>query len=321
MREFLKSQLPEWARDDHPILQYELAHLKAFESQQARFIQVLIIALLLGVGGYLYATLIYVSPTQGNITDLAWRTLYFPTLLVQIITSILALSFGINSVGQQRSNHTWDNLRATEIGAELSLRTRWVAILYRLRAPIIAILLVRFVLIIGLLYDITAFGGLYPEMLTKNLTPMVGDAKTGLIVLAFIMTANMLLPLTMIGASASIGILISVGISNRVYSAIIQILFTLAQVILTIGILIAISQFLLGQLDLSNSALLALFVGYSSFGDWGLLFLQLGSVGEIWAIVPYGLFIGIGLVVLMLIQSAVTDGMLSLAVRLAESRE
>lgn len=321
MLKFLSAQLPEWARPDHPILHYELAHLKHIESRQARFFQVLMIAFFLGLGGYLYATTIYVSPTQGNLTDLAWRILYFPTLLVQIVTSILALSYGINSVGKQRINRTWDNLRATEVGAELTLRTRWVAILYRLRAPIIAILLARLLLLIGVLYDITAFGGLYPEMLTKNLTPMVGDAKLGLVVLACIMTASMLLPITMIGASASIGILISVGIKNRVYSAALQIIFTVGQLILTIGILITISQFLLGQLELADSTLLALFIGYSSFGDWGLLFLQLGSVGEIWAIVPYGIFIGVGLLVLMLIQSAMTDGILSLAVKLSESRE
>jgi hypothetical protein len=321
MLRLLTSQLPEWARPNHPILQYELAHLKQVRSRQKRFFQLLMLALILGLGGYLYATYLYVSPTQGNITDLAWRTLYFPTLLVQIVTSILALSLGINSVGQERSNHTWDNLRATEIGAELTLRTHWIAILYRLRAPIIAILLVRVTLIIGLLYDITAYGGLYPEMLTKNLTPLVADARIGLVVLAFIMTASILLPITMIGFSASVGILISVGIKDRTYSATLQAIFTFVQLLIIIGLLIATSQFLMGQLTLSDSALLALFMGYSSFGDWGLLFLQLGSVGEIWAIVPYGLFIGVGLVVLMLVQSAVTDSMLWLAVKLSESRD
>jgi hypothetical protein len=321
MLKFLISQLPDWARPNHPILQYELAPLKQVESRKTRFLKILILALILGLGGYLYATTIYVSPTQNNITDLAWRTLYFPTLLIQVITSILALSLGISSVGQERHNRTWDNLRATEIGAELTLRTRWIAILYRLRAPIIAILLVRVVLLIGLLYDITAFGGLYPEMLTQNLTPIVADARIGLVVLVFIMTATMLLPITMIASSAGIGLLISVGIKNRTYSATLQAILILIQLLVTIGLLIALSQFLLGQLDLTGSALFTLFMGYSSFGDWGLLFLQLGSVGEIWAIVPYGIFIGIGLVVLMLIQSAVTDGMLWLAVKLSESRE
>lgn len=321
MRKFLDSLLPNWARPTHPILHYELAHLKQVDSRQERFIQLLIVALVLGLGGYVYASIIYVSPTKGSLTDLVWRTLYFPTLFVQIITTILALSFGISAVGQQRSNQTWDNLRATEVGAGLTLRTRWIAILYRLRAPILAILLVRIILIVGLLYDIIAFGGLYPEMLVKNINPAVDNATTGLVVLSFIMTASMLLPLTMIGMSAGIGILISVGIKNRAYSAILQIILTAGQVILTVGILVAITQYLLGHLELTNGALLALFAGYSSFGDWGLLFLQLGSVGEIWTVVPYGLFIGIGLVIVMLIQSMLTDGILALAVQLSESRE
>lgn len=315
------SQLPEWAHPSHPILQYELAHLKQGGSRQTRFFQLLMLALILGLGGYLYATTIYVSPTKGNVTDIAWRTLYFPTLLVQVITGIVALSLGINSVGHERNNRTWDNLRATEIGAELTLRTRWIAILYRLRAPIIAILLVRIILIIGLLYDITAFGGLYPEMLTRNLIPLVADARIGLLMLSLIMTMGIVLPITMIGSLAGIGILISVSIKNRTYSATLQALLTCIQLFITIGLLIALSQFLVGQLKLTDSALFALVAGYSSFGDWGLLFLQLGSAGEIWAIVPYGFFIGIGLVTLMLAQSAVTDGVLWLAVKLSESRE
>jgi hypothetical protein len=215
MRKFLMTQLPEWARPSHPILQYELSDHKPIKSRLTRFIQILIITFLLGLGGYLYASIIYDSPDKGILTDLVWRSLYFPTLVLQVITSILALSFGIHSVGQKRSNRTWDKLRATEVGAELTLRTRWVSILYRLRAPIMALLLVRLVLLIGLLYDIITDGNTYPDMLTQNITPLVNNASIGLVMLVFNIVASMLLPITMIGASVGLGILISVSIKNR----------------------------------------------------------------------------------------------------------
>lgn len=321
MLRLLTSQLPEWARPDHPIMQYELAALKQTESRQTRFLKILVIALLLGLAGYLYATYIYVSPTQGNLSDLAFRTLYFPTLLVQMITSIVALSYGMGSIGGERSKLTWDNLRATEIGAEMTLRTRWIAILYRLRLPILAILLVRVILLVGVLYDITAFGGRYTEMLTQNITPIIPEPRIGLVMIALMMTANILVPLTMIASSVAIGILLSVAINNRAYSVTAQVILVFFQLMMTIGLLIAISQLLQGQLELSDGARFAVFMGYSSFGDWGLLLAHLGTAGEIWMLVPYGIFIGGALVGVMLVQAMINDGMIWLAVKLSESRE
>ena len=321
MNKVLRFLLPDWARPEHPILQYELAHPNQPAPRRTRFVQLLIIALMLGVPGYLYAAHIYVAPTQGHISDLAWRSLYFPTLLVQVVTAMTALSLGIGAVGQERSRHTWDYLRTTAAGASLTLRTRWIAILYRLRAPILAILLVRLILLVGILYDLTAFGGLYAEMLSKNITPALADWRIGLLVISLMMTVSLLLPLTMIAAAAAVGILISVAVKDRAYIITAQVILVLAQIALAAGALLAVSQALAGNVKLSDGALFTLFLGYSSFGDWGLLFAQLGSLGKIWALVPDGVFIGVGLTVLMLLQSAVTDGVLWLAVRLSERRE
>jgi len=317
----LASQLPDWARPDHPILRYELAHLKHPTSLRVRFLQVLMVALLLGLIGYLYATYVYVSPTKGNWSDLAWRTLYFPTLLVQAVTAIVALSYGVGSIGQERSRHTWDHLRATEVGAEMILRTRWIAILYRLRLPILAILMVRMLLVVGMLYDITAFGGRYTEMLTQNIIPVLPEPRLSLVMVALIMTANILVPLTMMASAAALGILISVAIQNRAYSATVQVILGFIILLVTIGLLLVISQVLQGQLELDDAVLFGVFLAYSAFGDWGLLLAQMGSAGEVWRLVPYGVFIGGILVILMLIQSAISDGMIWLAVKLSESQE
>lgn len=321
MIKLITRQIPDWARPSHPILQYELSRLKAVGSWQGRILALLLLALILGLGGYLYATYIYNSPTKGNITDLAWRTLYFPTLIVQVATSIVALSLGIESIGKERSKNTWDNLRATESGAEFTLRARWIAILYRLRVPIMAILLVRLILVVGILLDLMAYSGGYVGMLTANITPDVPDWRIGLLVISLIMTVNILLPITMIASSAGIGILISVAVKERAYTIVAQVILSFFQIMVTLGLLIALSQFLSGALDLSNEAIFALVLGYSSFGDWGLLFAQLGSVGEIWTIVPYGTLISVALILVMLLQSAITDGMLAWAVRLSENRE
>jgi hypothetical protein len=135
------------------------------------------------------------------------------------------------------------------------------------------------------------------------------------------MTLNILLPLTMIAFATGLGILISVMVHTRIYAVTAQIFLTMLQLITTIGMGLALSQTLNGTLSLSKEALFALVLGYSSFGDWGLLYAQLNTIGELWSIVPYGLFIAVILVAVMLLQHALTDGMLSLAVHLSESHE
>lgn len=321
MKQVRRFLLPAWARPEHPILQYALAHSKQPASRRMRFAQLLLIALMFGVPGYLYAAYIHVSPTQDSISDLAWRGLYFPTLLAQAATAAAALSLGIGAVGQERSRHTWDPLRATAVGASLTLRTRWIAILYRLRAPILAILLARLILLAGILYDLAAFGGLYAAILSRNITPALVDWRIGLLAVSLIIAVNVLLPFTMIAAFAGFGILISVIVKDRAYILTARVMLVLAQIALAVGMLLAVSQVFRGSIELPDGLLFVLFLGYSSFGDWGLLFAQLGSLGEIWSLVPYGVFISVGLMFLTLIQSAVTDGILRLAVRLSDSRE
>jgi hypothetical protein len=46
-----------------------------------------------------------------------------------------------------------------------------------------------------------------------------------------------------------------------------------------------------------------------------LSFLYLGRYGEIWATIPYGVFMGLALMLFSLIQAALADGVLILAVR------
>ena len=311
VRRFL---LPGWARTEHPILRYELAHLKRPVSRRTRFLQLLVIVLLLVLPGYFYAAHIHAA---SNLSDLVWRSLYFPTLLAQVITAALALSLGIDSVGQERSRRTWDPLRATEVGAALTLRSRWLAILYRLRAPILAVLLARLILLALMLYELAAFDGLYIE----TLTPPFTDWRIGLLAIALIMAASLLLPLTVPGVFAGLGLLISVAIKDRTYRLTVQVMLVTAHITLTVGLLLAVSQVLSGGIRLSDNALFVLFLGYGGFGDGALLLTQLGSLDEIWALVPDAIFIGGGLLILTLLQAAAADGSLWLAVRLSEGRE
>lgn len=57
-------------------------------------------------------------------------------------------------------------------------------------------------------------------------------------------------------------------------------------------------------------------LGYSCYGDWALMLMQLGSLGAVWHKVSFGAFTGVGLAGLLLAQGALADGMISLAGRI-----
>jgi hypothetical protein len=59
---------------------------------------------------------------------------------------------------------------------------------------------------------------------------------------------------------------------------------------------------------------------FAAAGDWGLAFLYLGRYGEIWATVPYGIFLGLALLAFSLIQAALADAILLFATRRAQRR-
>ena len=316
----LTPQLPEWARPDHPILRYEMSRNQGDKRRRNQFLLILLLGILLGSGGYLYATRFLQEPAGTSLTDSIWRILFFPTLFVQIVLNIAALLLGAHSVSEERRRQTWDNLRATEVGAELTLRTRWVAVFYRLRGGILALLLVRVGLILGILYDLTAFRGDYLNMLTANIVPDV-PIGVGVILLAISMTVGVLLPLTSIGLSAALGSIIAVVIKDRTYAATLQVILIALQLMIALGLLIATTQFVLGDLELNDALALLLIGSFNAFADWGLIWLQLGSAGAVWKSIPFSVLLGVGLLLFTMVQAMITDGVLGYAVRLSERRE
>ena len=312
--------LPEWAQPEHPLLQYELSQFRGNGAHRGIRLQLTMLTLLVGGSAFVFASTADSPAPSGNVSGIVWQSLYYPTLILQTLTLIVALLMGAAAIGTQRSRKTWDNVRVTELGAGLALRTRWVGILYRLRAPIGMILLVRFILALGMLFDLTAFGGHYAEMLSAQATPPLPDWRLGLLLIALVMTVNILLPLLTIATTAVLGILLSVAVQERIYAAVIQILLVVAQLVFTAAALL-ISQIIQGDVTVANPWKLALFFGYSGIGDWGLLLAQLGSLGEIWHRVPFGAAIPLGLTILLIAQGLAADGLMWLAERLSESHE
>jgi hypothetical protein len=319
MLQRLVGQLPDWARASHPLVRYELDMVK-LNHRRGRYLRALgfaFLIVLLYVGGYLIATNVFQNPPGQNLSEIAMAIVFWPTLGLQLLMQMAALALTVNMVTEQKRRQSWDNLRATEGGAGLALRARWATVYYRLRPLIAVVILVRLGLIIAVLIDLTAFQGHYIDLLMNGVAPNLPPLIAALL-LAFLMTAALLIPLTGTGLLAAIGLLISVNVQQRVYSVMLQLIVILVRLLLVAGLILGATQFITGDWQISDLGAWLLMGGFGAFGDWGLKFLHLGFYSEVWATVPYSVFFGVVLLIFVLLQSAITEWLLGLAIRRAE---
>jgi hypothetical protein len=160
------AQLPDWARSEHPVLRYELGKAPRSLSRRTRYLRalgVVLLTLVLATAGYMVATTFLQHPAGQNLTESIINVVFWPILFVQVLMRISALTLTANTVTEEKRRQTWDNLRSTETGAALALRARWASVFYRMRPILAVVLLVRVVLIVGILVDLTAFQGRYPR--------------------------------------------------------------------------------------------------------------------------------------------------------------
>ncbi|MCU0511090.1 MAG: hypothetical protein MUE40_00800 [Anaerolineae bacterium] len=317
-------ELPVWAQSNHPLLRYELFRQKSHRSRPRRLLLaalhvLLVLALLLA--GYLIATDFLRRPAGINLTGAIWQVLYFPALVVQVALSVFLIATAADAISDERRRQTWDNLRATATGAEMTLRTRWVALFYRVQRLIALLLAVRLVLAGAALVELTSHRGGYLDLLTATITPEVG-LPAAVALMAATLTAAFLLPLTGIGIEIALSLLIAAAIRSRTAAVVLQILLIVFKLALVVGLHSAMQQFLAGTLPpLPEGLPWLLVLAFSAFSDQGLLLMQPGYAGELWAIVPYSVFAGAALLLFILVQALLTDGIMAYAVRRAERNE
>lgn len=319
MLQRLRIQLPDWAQREHPILRYELNKSVQLtrRAQYLRALWMILLMLALSGAGYLIATNLLTQSAGQNITEALLAVVYWPLLIVQVAARVIAILMTANVVSEEKRRQTWDSLRATEGGTELTMRTRWAAVFYRLRLPLIVIAAVRVLLILGILYDLTAFQGRYLDLLINGIVPDVA-LPIAAVLLAFFMTSSLLLPLTGIGFDAALGLLLSSIFQQRTYVVLAQILLAGARVVL-VGVLVFLAtQFVNGDVETTDLSAWALIGAFGAIGDWGLAFLNLGFYGEVWATIPFGIVMGLALLVFSMLQAMAADWLLALAIRRAE---
>ncbi|NJL57316.1 hypothetical protein HC928_20890 [bacterium] len=329
MTQFIQRQLPPYARLDHPILRHILGvprgdHARRRTPYVRVFLAALLVALMIAAGVVIGSEFFAVDLLQQPISQALSAVVFWPLLIAQLLLRLTALGMTIGTVSEEQRRQTWDSLRATSNGAALALQARWSAVVfYRLRPALLLMTAARLLLIAALLYDLTAFSGDYLSFLTGDIQPAM-SVPVAVLLLTFALTASLLMPLTGTGLDAALGLLVSTFVQRRVYVVLAQITLSALRVAVVIGLLAAVLNFRDDTLltNGTSTGLWLLIFGFAALGDWGVSLLHLGYFGaEVWANVPYSILIGPALLGFVVVQAALIDGLLWLAVRRADRSE
>lgn len=314
---------PDWAKPNHPIVRYELQRAAENLNARQRLTRAFGLACLIALA-IVFALLVVsaglTQPAGANIPDMLWRVLFAPVFAIQLGALVLSFVLASSLVDEERQRQTWDPLRATEQGAALALRARWLGVMFRLRLLLGLLLTARLIFAAGLLWQLTAHRGAYLDALLAAVIPQT-NLVIGIILLAAALTAAFLLPLIHIGMAAALGLIAAAWIRARGLSGAAQAIFAIAVLILAGALLLLMSGFMSGAVPMDRASSWLLYLLYTIWGDWGLLSLHLAESGQIWALIPYSILGGVAALAIALLQAATIDRLLRAAGRRAEASE
>lgn len=313
--------IPVWARRDHPVQRYQQrGETRArWQVRYGRALAVIVGLTMMGLIGGLIATRVFTVPAGQNPSESFYAIVYFPLIALQLLARIGATALTASVVSEEMRRQNWDNVRATVIGAELTLRARWAMVFYRLRPLLGLIFALRIILLGALLWDLASFQGRYLELLINGITPQSPEFLA-IAALALVMTTALILPITGIGFDGAIGLTIAANAPSRAAVTILQGVWALVRIGVTAVLLYGAGQYLAGDLVLSDPAAWGIGFLALAMGDWGLGLLYLGRAGLIWATIPYSILFGVCLALFALAQAVLTDALVTFAARRAQKR-
>src|SRR5579859_226129 len=216
----LYNQLPEVVRPTNPVMRYILAQSQPATSRRGRLLRFGLIAILVAFAifvGWEIATNFGATPFDAsNTPDKIYLVLFWPLVMIQLLTRLVALASSSGVVASEVARGTWDTLKVTTEGAQLTMKSRWAAIFYRLRVLLAILLIARIVFVLITLYDLTAFQGHYLDLLLSGTTPFGQPdvsptvvSIAGVVITAMGMTACLLAPFTALAFDAGLGMMMA----------------------------------------------------------------------------------------------------------------
>lgn len=308
--------LPEWGTRSKRTLGHQI-HQSAPSSRRVRFLVSgsMMLLLALGVSGCAVAPDVPSSAAGQNLTERMIEILLYPMLVIQTALGVSALALTISATGKQHDPETEDNLGTTPDGTVSPLRARWVGVFHRLRPGLVFVTLVRLVIIGLILRDLVTFEGRAVDLFIGS-----SALSAPIAVLGWLMsvTAALMIPFTMVAFDAAAGAFLSVVLKKRLYGLIFQFVELVLRVAFVVGITWLTLGFIAGSHSLEPFPAWLTVFGLSAFADWGLMMMHPGFSGEVWGTIPYGILIGLALLLYAIIQIILSQLFLRWAVLLAE---
>ncbi len=289
-------ELPAWAQPNHPVLRYMILRGRTRDALWWRLMRTLlqvIAAAIIVVFGYQIATGFGVRQAPS-----LHAVLYWPLVFLGVLVGLAAMTVTSNAISLEKSRGTWDSLRITSHGAELTFQARWIAAFYALRGPLSVLFLARLVFVVAILIDLMQYyRGRYLDLLLSGITPAV-SVPVGAALLAALMTAAVLQPLVAVGLDAAVGLLVSILVREPRYNLLVRAALGAIRVLLVLGAIVFGSQAFALVEWMTPPLTWAGMLLQSVLGDQGLRLLNLEESGLIWAELEFGILIGLILLAL-----------------------
>jgi hypothetical protein len=244
--------------------------------------------------------------------------MYYPLVAATVLMELLALAMTTNSVALERQKGTWDSLQITLTGAETSVRTRWALVFYRLRWVLLVVVIGRIGFVLLLLNDLTDFEGRAIDVRIIGISPEV-TLEVAVFLIAALMTAAILQPLVSLGFYAALGMVIATVTRSRNVGILLAVSLMMARIVLA-GVALYLGNTIIGpngtkaeiiELSAVDSWFRTLLL--SAEGDLSLRLLNLETLGNLWADISSGIYLGGVMLIIVLVQAIVANLMLLFA--------
>lgn len=313
------SQLPPWARPTYPLMRYAIGYSPITRRQLiSRFFLVAFLVMILFAVSYVYNVTIQETGEQASYRNL----LYYPLVAATLLMQLLALALTTNFMALERQKGTWESLQITVVGAQMAIRTRWAMVFYRLRWLLGGLIVARLGYIALLMADMTDFEGRAIDVRIIGISPEV-SLEMAVFLLAALMTAAILQPIVAIAFDAALGILVATMTRSRGLGILTTVILMGFRLITSFSALLLGREILQAHgttpqiIEMSSTEAWARLLFLSNQGDLSLRLLNLESLGNIWADVDEGIYLGGAVLALVLVQAILANLMVLFAARRA----
>jgi hypothetical protein len=327
--------LPIWMERTHPMMRREIKREVQRSTPYShwlkgvRWLSALTMVSFLLMIGYTTVDMVTNNNQALSISEIIFAWQLFPLYFVHFLLLGGTFIMGVDTLKNQKRLNLWDEVRATSDGVRLIVWVRWAYLTFYHNSLLLKITyVVRVLMILALLMDLTSFGGNYLSYLLLQSTPNL-PLWVGVILVGMNITAGLLLPLSMMSLTSSFALLLSTYFKQPILNLFIKFVVLIFYMFISLFLVMLLSTLYLETAQESASILMnnplgefggLLAIITSLFVDWGTTLLFLGFLGEhLWVNIPYSVFIGAGMLFVIIAQAYLSELLLRYAIHRANN--